>query len=73
MSSAELDRALRKLGFVAGTKSRGSHRSYSRQRPDGTHDTTTIVLGKKEIAKGTLRSILSLGNVTVEEFLQALR
>jgi hypothetical protein len=44
-----------------------------RPRLDGTKDVTVIVLGKKEIPRETLRSALKLGNVSIEDFIEALR
>ncbi len=44
-----------------------------RERPGGAKDVTVVVLGKKEIPRGTLRDILRLGNVSDVEFLRALR
>jgi predicted RNA binding protein YcfA (HicA-like mRNA interferase family) len=66
--------ALRRLGFVADPEpSGGSHLSMYRQRPDGTKDVTVVVLGKREIPRGTLRAILKLGKVSESDFLDALR
>lgn len=65
--------ALLRLGFVPDPNpSGGSHLSMYRERPDGTKDVTVIILGKKEIPRGTLRSILKLGSVSESEFLRAL-
>ena len=65
--------ALLRLGFVPDPNpSGGSHLSMCRQRPDGTKDVTVIILGKREIPRGTLRSILKLGNVSESEFLHAV-
>jgi len=36
-------------------------------------DVTVVVLGRKEIPRGTLRSILTLANVTEAQFIGALR
>ena len=47
--------------------------SMYRDRPDGTKDVTVVVLGKKEIPRGTLRDILKLGDISDDEFLGALR
>ena len=64
--------ALLRLGFVPDPNpSGGSHLSMYRQRPDGTKEVTVIILGKKEIPRGTLRNILKLGNISEVEFLLA--
>jgi predicted RNA binding protein YcfA (HicA-like mRNA interferase family) len=73
LSSKQIDKALRRLGFQPGPKNRGSHQCYSRRREDGHHDTTTIVLGAKEVPRGTLDNILTLGNIDREDFQKALR
>lgn len=73
VSSAKLVRALIRLGFSADPHpSGGSHLSMYRERPDGRRDVTVVVLGKKEIPRGTLRDILRLGNVSDAEFLRVL-
>jgi len=65
--------ALLRLGFVPDSNpSGGSHLSMYRQRPEGTKDVTVIILGRKDIPRGTLRSILKLGNVSESEFLRAV-
>ncbi len=47
--------------------------SMWRPRPDGGKDVTSVVLGKKEIPRGTLKGILELARVTHAEFTAALR
>jgi hypothetical protein len=44
-----------------------------RLRLDGTKDVTTVILGRKEIPRGTLRNILRLAGVSDPEFIRALR
>ncbi len=44
-----------------------------RERADGTKDVTVVILGKKQIPRGTLRSILKLGKVSDAKFIGALR
>lgn len=73
VSSKDLLSALRRLGFKELPKSTGgSHLSLYRERPDGTKDTTVIVLGKREIPRGTLANILRLAGVSRDEFIKAL-
>jgi hypothetical protein len=43
-----------------------------RERTDGTKDITVVVLGRKEIPRGTLRSILKLASVSEDQFIRAL-
>jgi hypothetical protein len=44
-----------------------------RPRPQGGHDTISVVLAQKEIPEGTLDGILVLGNVSRKEFVGALK
>jgi hypothetical protein len=44
-----------------------------RARAGGGYDTTLVVLGKSEIPRGTLKSIISLAGLSDEEFLTLLR
>ncbi len=74
VSSERLMAALIRLGFTADPKpSGGSHLSLYRERPDGTKDVTTVVLGKKELPRGTLRAILRLAKVSDDQFIAALQ
>ena len=57
--------ALEKKGFCF-VKQKGSHMKYS----DGTR--TVIIPNHKELAKGTLKSILSMAGIELEEFLELL-
>jgi predicted RNA binding protein YcfA (HicA-like mRNA interferase family) len=65
--------ALLRLGFVPDPNpSGGSHLSMYRGRPDGAKDVTVIILGRKEIPRGTLRGILRLGNISESDFFRAV-
>ena len=44
-----------------------------RPRAGGGKDVTSVVIGKKEVSRGTLKGILELGHVTQTEFVDALR
>ena len=68
-SSDEIIAALQRGGFKQARTSKGSHATFKRRRPDGTHDVTVVLLGQKEVPKGTLDSILKLANIDYEEFL----
>jgi len=72
-SSDEVVAALRRGGFEHCRKSKGSHATFVRLRPDGRHDVTVVVLGKKEIPKGTLDRLLEQANVSEQEFLDWAR
>ena len=58
----------KRKGFEEGKKTRGSHRSYIKGSK-----VATVVLGKKEIPRGTLRSILAQAGISEEVFLEELR
>jgi predicted RNA binding protein YcfA (HicA-like mRNA interferase family) len=64
--------ALRRLGFLDGPTKGSSHISMFRPRADGGKDVTSVVTGKKEIPRGTLKGILEVARVTQIEFLAAL-
>lgn len=59
----EMARLLRKLGFRL-TQQKGSHAVY--EHPDGR--TTVLPMHRREMAKGTLRSILRDIGISVEEY-----
>lgn len=60
--------ALRRIGFTEVKKSRGRHQSFRK----GSR-VTVVVLGKREVPRGTLRGILELAGVSADEFLANLR
>jgi len=68
-SSDDVIGALHRGGFEKARRSKGSHQTLRRPREGGETDVTVVPIGKKEIPRGTLRSILKLANVTIEEFL----
>ena len=68
-SSEKIIQALLRGGFEIAHKSKGGHQTLKRQRPDGGHDVTVVPMGKQEVPKGTLESILRLGNVDYADFL----
>lgn len=56
---------LEKFGF-SFVSQKGSHMKYS----DGKR--TVIIPNHPEIAKGTLKSILSMANISLDEFMRSL-
>ena len=72
-SSNEVISALERLGAYAGRAKRGSHASYHLRGRDGRIRTGVVILGKREIPKGTLRYLLKNLDISVEDFLEALR
>jgi predicted RNA binding protein YcfA (HicA-like mRNA interferase family) len=61
----EVIRTLKKFGFYFVSQ-KGSHMKYS----NGQY--TTIIPNHSEIAKGTLKSILTLAHIDLEDFLAEL-
>lgn len=72
-SSREIVNALIRAGFTeATTKGRGSHLSMVRATEERTY-VTVVVLGKREVPRGTLKDIIEKAGLTVEEFVSYLR
>ena len=67
VSGDDVVRALKKIGFTRVSQ-RGSH--VKLRHPDGR---VVIVPMHKELASGTLRSILRQSGLTVDEFIKLLR
>lgn len=67
-SSKKVERALSRAGFNL-VRSSGSHGAYQKRLPNGRLLTATVPLGKREIPRGTLASILRQAELSVEEFL----
>ena len=73
ISSDELLKALRKLGFQPPkTKTGGSHKTFFKVLHDDRTVKCTIVLNKKSIPKGTLENLMDQGEIELEEFMYAL-
>jgi predicted RNA binding protein YcfA (HicA-like mRNA interferase family) len=71
-SSRKVENALKRLGFVPARQTPGSHRTYSRAVGKRI-DITVVPMAKKRIPDGTLKKILQLASVSIEEFRSALR
>ena len=65
LTPKEVITALQKLGFVF-VKQKGSHMKYQK----GSY--SVIIPNHSEIAKGTLKSILNMANIELEDFLKLL-
>lgn len=61
----EVRRKLQAAGFVETTQ-KGSHVKYVRSFPDGTR--TAVVPRHREVAVGTLRSILRQAGISDDDF-----
>lgn len=72
ISSDRIVAALHRLGFFDGLSKGSSHVSMWRPRAGGGKDVTAVVMGKKEVPRGTLKGILDLARVTQGEFIAAL-
>lgn len=72
VSSRRAVNALQRIGFQKA-RSSGSHQTMHRKRESGGTDVLVITLGKKQIPRNTLKSALRQGNVSVDEFVSALR
>lgn len=69
VSGAEAIRALERLGFIQ-VRQRGSHVVLKKHSSEG--DIGCVVPLHRELAIGTLRSILKQARVTVDEFANSL-
>jgi len=69
VSGQEAIRALERLGFVQ-IRQRGSHVVLKKQTPEG--EVGCVVPLHRELAIGTLRSMLKQAKVTPDEFLKNL-
>jgi predicted RNA binding protein YcfA (HicA-like mRNA interferase family) len=67
ISGREILKALNKIGFTVVSR-KGSHVRLKRRR--GEEILIVIVPMHRELAKGTLRSILRQANLTVEDLLR---
>lgn len=70
-SSKQVTRALVREGFTEsdGTGHSGSHRTYYRRRDQALAQTVTIILGKREIPVGTLRSYARQLGITFDDLI----
>ncbi|MFQ5875303.1 MAG: type II toxin-antitoxin system HicA family toxin [Dehalococcoidia bacterium] len=72
-SSNQITAALERLGCYPGRAGSSSHRSYHRDQASGRTLSAPVVLGKREVPRGTLRNILQLLDISLDDFLEALR
>ena len=73
LSSNQICRALERLGCTRARAAAGSHQAYRRQGVDGRTRTIPVVLGKTQVPKGTLRSILLALDLSLDDFLADCR
>lgn len=71
-SSDEAVRALTRLGFERAHV-KGSHATYRHYAADGSIDAVTVVpLGKRELKRPLVKSIIERAKVTVDQFCACL-
>jgi len=70
LSGREIIRELERLGFVQA-RQRGSHVVMKKSTPEG--DIGCVVPLHKEVAIGTLHSILKQAGVSADEFLKVVK
>ena len=71
VSGRDIIKALSRIGFVH-VRTHGSHAILSKQDPVKRKTTVPVPL-HKELAKGTLKSIMRQTNVTLEQLLDLLK
>ncbi len=69
-TSRKIIRTLERAGFQA-THSAGSHQTMERWTGRRTI-VTVVILGKKEVPRGTLRKILRLAQMSNQEFIDLM-
>jgi len=72
LSSNQIISALKRAGFKEARKSSGTHQAFVKDLGD-KKITTIVVLGKKEVPIGTLKSIIKLAEMSDEEFLSYVK
>jgi predicted RNA binding protein YcfA (HicA-like mRNA interferase family) len=71
-SSDKIVKALKRAGFQPARHSKGSHQAFVKETAERKY-ITIVILGKKEVPRGTLKSILDQAGLSVEEFTKYLR
>lgn len=72
LSSNEIIKALKRAGFKPARKSKGRHQTFVKETKE-RKIITVVVLGEKEVPRGTLKKILKLAKLSKEEFLSYLK
>jgi predicted RNA binding protein YcfA (HicA-like mRNA interferase family) len=73
LSSREVTAALTRLGFEPAHGDNHQTWEVVDKTTDVTLAVTVVPLGKKEIPRPTLKSILALGGINLDDFLNALK
>ena len=71
-SSRQIINALRRAGFVPARDAVGDHQAFVRDLPDGRRLTVIVLIGQREVPRGTLRNILRQAEMNIEQFMQLL-
>jgi predicted RNA binding protein YcfA (HicA-like mRNA interferase family) len=72
-SSHQIVNALQRAGFAPARTPSGDHQMFVRVNPDGTKNLCVVVIGQRQVARYTLRSLLAQAGMTVDEFRRHLR
>lgn len=74
LSSRQITAALKRAGFVPQAKSKGSHQTWRRPGPPGKPSyVVVVVLGRREVSRGVLKSIIAQSGYSEEEFLEFIQ
>ncbi len=71
-SSEQIVKALERAGFRPARRAKGSHQAFVRETPERKY-ITTVVLGKRQVPRGTLRKILELAGLSADELRRMLQ
>lgn len=72
-SSKQVCGVLERVGFECLKKKAGSHQSYVRELPDGRKISVVVIIGKKEMTRGTLKRLLARAELSESDFLKLLK
>lgn len=73
VSSKELINTLKRAGFKRGPKKPGSHQVYVKVEEFGDPVTVTVIEGKKQLPRPTLKGILERAEIKEKEFVKLLK
>ena len=72
-SSKEFVNTLLRLGVKQGKRKKGTHASFFRETEDGRLIEGIVLVGKREIKRLTLKSMLEKLEIPLEDFKQELK
>jgi len=71
-SSRQIVNALQRAGFAPARNAVGDHQVFTRDSAGGRRLTVIVLIGQREVPRGTLRSILKQAEMSVDEFIALL-